>query len=91
MALYTIITTLGFGIRDIREEECQDENDALAFGYECGNDLATSYGYDNDEDHFGDLDSFGKDWCDEQEEYLDVATIEVQTVLSSEYDESDYL
>lgn len=56
------------------------EADSLAeaeiTAYQLAVENAESYGYYQDEDHFGDLDTVGKDWdedeeCYEQEGFID--------------------
>lgn len=57
---------------------------------ECIN-LAQQYGYDQDEDYFGELDSLGKDWDEDTEEYEDVSELSYYVVEYYPEEHDDYL
>lgn len=52
-------------------------------------DFATSYGYYQDLDYFGDLDQLYREdsWCDEEEEYTDVSELDYHVC---EYDPEEH-
>lgn len=49
--------------------EADNEDEALGLAREECISFAESYGYYQDEDHFGELDSVGKDFDEEADEY----------------------
>ncbi|CAM0058941.1 hypothetical protein VPHK406_0182 [Vibrio phage K406] len=52
-------------------------------------DFASSYGYYQDLDHFGDYDQLYKEdsWCDEEEDYMDITELDYFVV---EYDPEEH-
>lgn len=44
--------------------------------YQLALDNASDFGYETDEDHFGDLETVGRDWDDELEEYDDQSELQ---------------
>ena len=69
---------VGIGIWERKIIEANNLDEAIEQAYDDCYDLATSYGYDTDEDHFGDNDTVGKDWCDELEDYEEQSMLECE-------------
>lgn len=68
---------------DYEEAERLAREDCIDFAQECG--------YEQDEDYFGELDSLGKDWDEETEEYGDVSELDYYVEEYDPEEHDDYL
>lgn len=66
------VAFLDFGVAGCSSAELIEANsveEAEQIARESTIEWASSFGYEKDEDYFGDLDSVGCDWLEEEEEY----------------------
>lgn len=67
--------------------EARDEEAALEVAREMCVDFASSYGYEQDYDYFGDNDQLGCDWDEEDEEYTQTGELDYYV---EEYDAEEH-
>jgi hypothetical protein len=66
------VAFLEFGVAGCRGTElieAESKEEAEGVARELTLEWASSFGYEQDYDHFGDLDTLGCEWLDEEEEY----------------------
>jgi hypothetical protein len=71
--------TLNFGFPGCESHElivADTEEEAQDIAYDMCIDLASSYGFEQDEYHFGDRDTVGKDWDEDAEDYVETGFLD---------------
>lgn len=66
------LATLNFGVGGTTQHEvisADTEEQANEIAYEMCVEHAGSYGFEQNEDYFGDLDSLGSNWDEEEQAY----------------------
>ena len=91
MNKYFAHISCGNGMKDYLLIEAEGEEEAEEDARQECIDLADSYGYEQDLDHFGDNDQLGKDWDEEEEEYGDTQELEYWVELYDPEEHDDYL
>jgi hypothetical protein len=56
--------------------EADSFDEAYSIAWEETAELAGTFGFEQNDDHFGDLDTVGKDWDEEEEEYGDTGSLD---------------
>lgn len=85
--------TVGLGICGVQDEqyfEADSVKEAEEIARELASDLAEQYGFEQNEEVFGDLDTIGRDFDEDSEEYEEVGTLGyyVEEVSQEEYEDN---
>lgn len=93
MIKYFAKMTVGAGMHSAELIEAKDEEEALSHARELCIDLASSYGYYQDEDYFGEQDSIYQEdsWDEETEEYTDISDLEYYVEVYDPEEHDGYL
>lgn len=86
---YFIKCSVGAGMNSCELEVFKSYDEAENYARESCLELASEYGYYNDEDYFGDLDQLYQEdsWDEETEEYTDLGELEYYV---EEYDPEEH-
>lgn len=85
----TWFATISCGVGMIKWEKYENMTSEEATDYARSDciDFSQEYGYEQDEDHFSELDSLGRNWDEETEEYEDVSELDYYI---EEYDPEEH-
>jgi hypothetical protein len=88
---YLCTLDIANGVKAWELVDADNEDMAEARARELCIDLADSYGFEQNLDFFGDYDTLGREWDDDEEEYQDTGFLEYYVEPYDEEEHSGYI